>query len=185
MTTSPDALAWVGSSGGPLLLLPIRELREWGGTNPPPPDRPVLAASRWDPAAPACDYDRACDLGDPLAVMAVGAAQALVLGDQPRPTTWIPHAGTAGILVRWCYGPSDEVVAAFLCALPELAWGGSITFDVAASPLLLFDSAESGVEIAGHHRIVEIAPGLHRIDTAVRQDSEIGLILHRFVSTTT
>jgi hypothetical protein len=185
MSTSPDELAWVGSSGGPLLLLPVRELREWGGIDPPPPDRTPRAVSRWDPAAPVCDYDRACDVLDPLAVLEVGAVQALVLGAEPLWTTWIQHAGSAGILVRRRYGPSDRAVAAFLRALPELPWGGSFTFDVAASPLLLFDSAEPGTGIVGAHRIIRIAPGSYRVDTAAWQGAEIGLILHRFLSSTT
>ena len=171
---------WIQSNGGPLLLLPATLLTEWSGSEAPPAAREVVASFRWRPGGPATDYDRACDVSDYVGVIAVGAGEGLVLGEEPDPTTWLAD-GHGGILARWIHAPSGEEVAAALERVPmELSWELAGTFRVVGSPLVLFDAAEPGVEPLLPRLKLEVAPGLYAVaQVAYRPDAETALRLVR------
>jgi hypothetical protein len=171
---------WVRSNGGPLLLLPIAQRPMWHGTDA------GVAQSLGDADRPLSDYDRACAVADYTGVIRVGGAEALVLGDEPNDTTWIP-LGRGGILVRWVYAEGDEQAAAALASIPpDIDWEPAGTFAVAASPLELFDSAESGAEPLGERLHIALAPGDYKIARAnYRPDAETWLQLVRLQSPAT
>jgi hypothetical protein len=124
-------LTWIESNGGPLVVLPRALLAAWRGTDDPLPGEAIEATFRWNPGGVATDYDRACDVRDYAGVIAVGSGEALVLADEPLPTTWLPgHRG--GVFVRWRFGPDEACVAAILEGVyptasigPRLLTGGS------------------------------------------------------------
>ncbi|MFD9214570.1 Imm21 family immunity protein [Streptomyces sp. NPDC059544] len=67
--------------GGPLIVIPISALEEWGGCT----EASMVLGDSGD----RDDYDRACAVDDLAAVITIGAvgARALVLGDEPATTT--------------------------------------------------------------------------------------------------
>lgn len=166
------------SNGGPLLLLPVAQRRMWHGTD--------VAQGVDDAARPSSDYDRACAVADYTGVIQVGNAEALVLGDEPNDTTWIPLR-LGGILVRWVYAEGDDQANAALASIPpDIDWEVAGTFTVAASPLELFDSAESGAEPLGERLQIDLAPGDYKIARAnYRPDAETWLQLVRLQSPAT
>lgn len=108
---------WVTPEHGPVLLIPRPALMAWGGVEQPRNGRVIEARSRWrDPGAPATDYDRACDLEGPIAVIDVNGREALVLGGAPFATTWLPQRD-GGVIVRGAGGnrppslPSSQTLA--------------------------------------------------------------------------
>jgi hypothetical protein len=92
---------WVESTGGPLLLMEQTALPAWSGAEE--------------------DYERVCTVEDLIGAIAVGeAAQALVMGDEPAGTTFIP---ALGVFVQWLYGEhGTDVVATVEASLPTADW---------------------------------------------------------------
>lgn len=107
------------NDGGPLLIAPQPALGLWEGTDAPGGGRVVTAASRWrDPGAPACDYDRACDV-DPgsAGAVAIGDSWGVVIGTAAgQSAQWLP-AGDAGTFYALGIEAADDTAPARLLAL--------------------------------------------------------------------
>ena len=86
--------AWVTSLGGPLILVPESACPLWGGAPPNYLDEEG-------------DYGRACDVDGYIGLIDVGHTTALVLGDHPARTTFLPDHG---ILLREIAGSDDDQV---------------------------------------------------------------------------
>jgi hypothetical protein len=134
------------------------------------------------------DYARACGIDDYLGSLKVGHGEALILGDEPMQTAFVPNA-EGGIFVRWICAESEDDVRRTLGAIPESAWESTPhRIEVAREGLIVFDSAYPGdalpppaddVVPASWIRI-ELPPGTYRVDTADHEpDDSTRLILHR------
>ncbi|MGW5220037.1 Imm21 family immunity protein [Nocardia sp. NPDC004085] len=144
---------WVESAGGPLLIAPESELGHWGGTADM--DGPV---ETWG------DYGRACSVEGYIGLVTVGSQQALVLGDQPARTTYLPAQRT---FLRWAAADSEaELVAAAQQALQEhITWdqGEDLIWEIRES-VVLFDSAWPGTEIELDNQLhIALDPGRYRV----------------------
>lgn len=91
------------------------------------------------------DYERACTIDDVVGVISVGdAAHALVMGDEPAGTTFIP---ALGVFVRWLYGEDEtDIVATVEASLPTAEWEGTTIFDIGV-PLVMFDASCPGADV--------------------------------------
>ncbi|MGI5148125.1 Imm21 family immunity protein [Plantactinospora sp. CA-294935] len=78
---------WVSSAGGPLLVAPQSALSLWTGVD-----------STDESLESSGDCDRACAIDGYVGVVAIGQRQALVLGDEPAPTTYLP---SERLFLRW------------------------------------------------------------------------------------
>jgi hypothetical protein len=81
------------NDGGPLLIVPQAAVALWDGAEAPSAGRVVDAASRWqDAGAPACDYDRACDVDpDSVGALEIGESWGIVLGTAAAQSAqWLP-----------------------------------------------------------------------------------------------
>ncbi|GLW71064.1 hypothetical protein Kpho02_33630 [Kitasatospora phosalacinea] len=132
---------WVESMGGPLVVVPVSALDRWDGCTP---GGEILGATgRQD------DYDRACAVEDHAGVVDLrgdDSASALVLGDEPAGTCYLPDR-TA--FVRWLAADSEaELFAAAHAVLddPATPWEdcGTWTTD---GPAVLMDSADAGRDL--------------------------------------
>ncbi|WP_210586013.1 immunity 21 family protein [Streptomyces sp. GESEQ-35] len=133
----PGVVEWVESGGGPLIAVPETVLPFWAGA---------------DGDETASDYDRACEVDGFVGLLPVGDSAALVLGDEPASTAFLPAHDT---FVRWCAADSeDELLARVPAALATAVWSDEVRWSV-PGPVLLFDSAWPGrdSERAGHLRI--------------------------------
>ncbi|MET8029793.1 Imm21 family immunity protein [Streptomyces avermitilis] len=143
------AVAWVESGGGPLIAIPEVVLPFWAGA-----DGDELST----------DYDRACDVDASIGLVPVGDTRALVLGDDPLSTTFLPEHGT---FVRWCAADSEgELLAAVPAALAAAEWEPEVRWDV-PSAVVLFDAAWPGndAERTGHLRVA-LEPGRYAVRAA-------------------
>jgi hypothetical protein len=75
--------------------VPQAAIGAWEGTDAPAAGRVVEASSRWsDPDAPACDYDRACDVDPESAgALVIGESWGVVIGTAAAQSAlWLPGA---------------------------------------------------------------------------------------------
>ncbi|MFJ6833992.1 immunity 21 family protein [Streptomyces sp. NPDC091209] len=142
----PGAVQWVESGGGPLIAIPETVLPFWAGA---------------DGDDMSCDYDRACDVDGFVGLLPVGDTWALVLGDDPASTTYLPEHGT---FVRWCAAESeDELLSVVPAALAEAVWEPEVRWNV-PGPVVLFDAAWPGAASEGtDHLTVALEPGLYGV----------------------
>jgi hypothetical protein len=112
----------------------------------------------------ASDYDRACEVEGFIGLLPVGNTTALVLGDDPAATAYLPEHGT---FVRWCAGESErELLAGVPAALGTAAWEREVSWEVPGT-VMLFDAAWPGEESTktGHLRIA-LEPGRYAVRAA-------------------
>ncbi len=145
----PGTVEWVESGGGPLIAVPETVLPFWTGADGEETDS---------------DYDRACEVDGQVGLLPVGDSTALVLGDEPASTAWLPDHGA---FVRWCAADSEaEVLAGVAAGLDGAEWGPEVSWHV-PGPVLLFDAAWPGTASARTGRTrVALAPGRYTVRTA-------------------
>lgn len=158
----PGAVEWVESGGGPLIAVPETVLPFWAGA---------------DGDETASDYDRACEVDGWVGLLPVGDAAALVLGDEPASTSYLPGHGT---FVRWYAADSEgELLAEVPAALATAAWENEVNWSV-PGPVVLFDAAWPGNDsVHTDHLKVSLAPGRYAVRAAeVRPGPEtwLGLV---------
>lgn len=144
---------WVTSLGGPLILIPESACPLWGGTPPNYPDDEG-------------DYGRACQVEDYIGLIDVGHTTALVLGDHPARTTFLPDHNV--LLREIAGGDDDEVLAAALEHLPTIQWESQLTWEI-SEPVILFDSARAYTHVvsANEEQLrIDLAPGNYVAEAA-------------------
>ncbi|MFE9045970.1 Imm21 family immunity protein [Streptomyces sp. NPDC007818] len=134
-------LTWVKSMGGPLIVVPVSALHQWGGCT----EDGVIVGGTDEPD----DYDRACAVEEYAEVISLGdagAASALVLSDEPATTCHLPEQS---IFLRWLAADSDaELLAAAEAVLsdPATPWEDCGVWET-DGPAVLMDSAEAGKDL--------------------------------------
>ena len=151
------SMRWIGSGGGPLLLVPASLVRSWRGY-----DRSDL-----DPLDPSHDYGRACAVTEEIEPIQIGPGRGLVLGDAPDITTWIASNSREGLLVRW-HGADSE--AHLLGTLPsDDVWRSQSEILCLVNKdreLLLFDSAYGGEDIERtEYLTIPLDPGMYAVQS--------------------
>src|SRR5690349_23596311 len=139
-SSAESSPAWVESMGGPLLVLPVSALGEWGGST-----QTGMLAGTGDVQD---DYDRACELDGLAGVIAVGGKgrQGLVLADEPARTCYLPEYQT---FVRWLGADSEASLieaAKELLDDPAVDWEECGTWET-DGPAVLMDSVTAGTEL--------------------------------------
>ncbi|MEV4569326.1 Imm21 family immunity protein [Nonomuraea sp. NPDC049419] len=158
---------WISTAGGPLIAVPQSELNTWAGVDDN--DGPV---ETWG------DYGRACAVEGYIGTVTVGAQQALVLGDEPAMTTYLP---TERLFLRWAaaYSEAELVTAAkrALAAGPEWDDDEDLNWEV-REPVVLFDSAIPGAELEPDDRlIIDLESGQYRVRATYTKDEDNWMIL--------
>ncbi|MGW6906152.1 immunity 21 family protein [Streptomyces sp. NPDC054940] len=158
----PGTVEWVESGGGPLIAVPETVLPFWAGA---------------DGDETASDYDRACEVDGFVGLLPVGDSAALVFGDEPASTSYLPDHG---IFVRWCAADSEEdLLARVPAALATADWGHEVHWKVPGT-VVLFDSAWPGGETERtEHLRVDLEPGAYAVRAAQVQpgpETWLGLV---------
>jgi hypothetical protein len=145
----PGVVEWVESGGGPLVVVPETVLPFWVGA-----DGDELAS----------DYDRACEEDGDVGLLPVGDSAALVFGEEPASTTYLPEHGT---FVRWYAAESEEqLLAEVRTALDSAVWGPEMVWTV-PGPVLLFDAAWPGKDsLRSDHVWISLEPGRYTVRAA-------------------
>ena len=140
---------WNGieTTGGPLLLVPLAVAATWRGILGFSGDPARPPKFRWQgTGSQPTDYDRACDVPDPLGVLSVGGSPALVIGEESASTAVLPSADGRSVLLatRVC-GPDE---AAVLDALAQVRTAqlppAEVSVTWRTTPQILVDSSDLG-----------------------------------------
>ncbi|MEV0742149.1 Imm21 family immunity protein [Streptomyces sp. NPDC050549] len=129
---------WVESLGGPLIVVPVSVLAEWGGCSENWGEEPGIVE----------DYDRACAVEGWAGLLDVGGsgARALVLADEPATSRYLPERR---VFVRWLAADSEsEVLAAADTVLADrdIEWEDVGVWET-DGPAVLMDSTTPGAEL--------------------------------------
>ncbi|MGV9846204.1 immunity 21 family protein [Streptomyces fungicidicus] len=157
----PGTVEWVESGGGPLVAVPEKVLPFWTGA---------------DGEETASDYDRACEVDGLVGLLPVGDSTALVLGDEPAATAFLPEHGT---LVRWIAGDAEaDLLASVPAALDTAQWQPEVYWRVSGTALL-FDAAWPGSDSAAtDHVSLALTPGRYAVRAArVQPGPETWMVL--------
>lgn len=159
---NPSAVEWVESEGGPLIVLPEGSVASWGGCHGPDGET---------------DYDRTLVVDGWIGLLQFGAENALVLGDEPASTTYLPERHT---FVRWHCADSEQALLADVeAAIDSTPWEPGLFWDV-PGPVVLFESTLAGVELAdGDHLRIELTPGRYSVragHVAPERGTSVGLV---------
>ncbi|MFJ8630787.1 Imm21 family immunity protein [Streptomyces sp. NPDC093568] len=134
----PD-LAWVQSMGGPLIVVPVSVLDQWGGCT----EEGVIIGGSDVPD----DYDRACDVEGWAGTIKVGAeGSGLVLADEPATTCYLAEQN---VFVRWLAANSDAALleaANDLLTNPSTEWEDCGVWET-DGPAVLLDSVTAGADL--------------------------------------
>jgi hypothetical protein len=169
------SLSWVESAGGPLLAAPRSRLTHWGGSTDD--DGPV---ETWG------DYGRACTVQGYIGLVAIGDQQALVLGDEPAPTTYLP---AERLFLRWAaaYSESELVAAAERAVYGRIRWDADedLIWDV-REPVVLFDAAWPGTAMElDNHLVIDLEPGCYQVRATHLTDQDNSMIMVQLQPTAT
>ncbi|MFC9754710.1 Imm21 family immunity protein [Streptomyces sp. NPDC056921] len=159
------SLTWLETEGGPFIVVPRTTLSHWSGREG--------------------DYDRACEVMGLLGILELpDGAEALVLGDEPLSTAYLPELRA---LVRWCYAESEEGVADIVRAgLPTAEWDEGPVLSTTGE-LVMFDAAYFGTEAGTltDSTVLELGAGRYRVDSAsIEPDQLTSFHVHQFVELT-
>jgi hypothetical protein len=160
-------LTWVTSAGGPLILVPESACSHWGGAPPTYPDDEG-------------DYGRACEVDNYTGVIEVDAAHALVLGDMPARTTFLPDLN---IFVREVAGDEDDAdLPAIVSRLvPKMIWESGPVWTI-REPVILFDSVYDSSEISREeHLRIDLPLGDYAVEAGYIETPSEYLILVRLL----
>lgn len=124
------------------------------------------------------DYGRACAVDGYIGLVAVGRWQALVLGDEPAMTTYLP---SERLFLRWAaaYEESDLVSAARRAVRDGVEWDADEdVLWLVDGPVVMFDSVWPGTESEPDNRlVVDLDPGTYRVRAKCRDDGDNWMIL--------
>ncbi|RZT81440.1 immunity protein 21 of polymorphic toxin system [Micromonospora violae] len=160
-----DDVGWIESAGGPFVALSASELQYWTGSS-------------------GSDYDDACEVDDYLGLLRWGQGArrgiALVVGDEPLPTTFLPDIGC---LLQWQYAPSDaDLIAAARSAFDAgLRWEEGPIYEF-ADRLVLIDAAATAESLDRNEMLdLPLVPGRYQCSSAgFSEGGEVAGRLHRF-----
>lgn len=183
---SPPKLTWVSADGGPHVLLPAEASGEWTGIRTSRHEGRSGIRFRWsgDAAAPASDYDAACDMAGLAGLVQVGIGEALVLGDEVPMSTWVPSSPFSGgvLIVPMTWPDSKHDDSALLSAVAAVAPGEflptGLVLRLSSGRLLLCAAADYGPDWRYPTSPISIPPGEYQVRTADVQIQGFWLRLH-------
>lgn len=165
-------VVWVTTGGGPLIAVAESALDAWNGAD----DESDELDDDFDEHDG--DYGRASAVEGYAGVIDVDGTPALVLGDDPAPTAFVPlHS----LFVRKLAADSEEAALGALERAMEIASWEVATYWEVQGPVVLFDSAFSAADVGSTSSLhINLAPGRYVVESAyVEPDDDTWLVLIR------
>ncbi len=162
-------LKWISSMGGPLVMMGKEDSQVWKGAAPSGMDS---------------HYQQACNVNGLWGVIQVEDHTAIILGDEPAQTTWIPFDNkSGGTLVRWIYAENEAEAAKHLEKMPESNWVTDGTINITAELMYVFDSVETVKEALQTENLLTVSLKIGAYEMLTQEykpDEKTHLRLHQF-----
>ncbi len=177
-------MKWIGSNGGPFIVLPWAQRAKWEGADAPAAGRVVRAKFRWDGEAnPATDYDEACDRAcGPAFFGLVRRKDFVALALTMYSKTWVPQP-RGGIIVHCDTTPSEAHANRIVRGLgtAQVRWRKT-RLRMPGGKLVMCDAAYPGRSQPPKMRLVfQLPAGTYAISVADHEpDVETAMTLYRF-----
>lgn len=156
----------VGQGPGPLVLVRKALLDFWCGVDAP--------------AGQRSDYGRACGVSE-IGCLDMKGGTALVLGDEPLRTTWLPKP-QGGMFVRWIAGDDETSALAALETGADATWTPTgCSFTTAGGEHVLFPAAETGANAATECLKLELREGDYDVLCAVLDGGSASVLVYRLI----
>ena len=174
-------MKWIGTAGGPFVMLPRGSTKLWGGYV-----TSYTAAYHLteDGSTTVTDYDRACEVSGSTGVLQLGTSECLVFGNECCQAAWVnPVDRLQGYLVRWLYADGEDMILEALSTLTDTSFDGTgIRFQNASNQLVLADSATPGRKISVENSLqIDLPVGDYIVNSILHQPhARVGLLIHRF-----
>jgi hypothetical protein len=176
MTMAKRRLNWIGTTGGPHLVVPEKHAIHWEGVAVPSHGRVVQAKFRYDPTEPATDYDRACDVEGYLGVVRIGRGRGLVLADVPLLTAYHLCQGRH-FLLQWDFAPSESALLKFFeSKLNNLSVLEEASFRHPGGRLVLCDASDTPRDWLGDYAMFELTAGQYLVTASRAEAGETGFV---------
>ncbi|MEP0884652.1 immunity 21 family protein [Trichocoleus sp. ST-U3] len=188
-----NKLKWIISTGGSLVLIHEEDRQRWfGGYSFTNNKNEAIIKLEEGGLVQESDfmnsqkthYGKACEVTEVCGVINFNNTTALVLGDEPAATAWLPSPEKVrGIFVRWIYAENEQSVVKSLNEFPTNGWETNGTFRIKSTVLILFDSFTPGGNLETNEFLtIELGPGNYEVETLEYQpDKKTHLRLHRLV----
>lgn len=173
-------LDWIGTDGGPMVVLATATAGAWGGSET---DCDTGDVETWG------DYGLACTVNDYHGIVPFGPQssphRALVLGSELDAAFLAAHQ----CIARWEHADSESDMLAMIDArLPAAQWESRLEWDAPPGGLviigaaLLFAEYEPG-GIAGRAPVrIDLPAGRYQVEFARVAEGSAAAVLHRFAA---
>lgn len=179
-------IKWIDTNG-PLVLIAEKSYKLWSGIlkrNEYLENNLELADDFMD--GKQADYGKACEISEYLGTVELGTDFALVLGDEPMPTTVIKTKDNNTVIIRILFAENEDVIENIIANLQLteiLDWQSSVIFDLSSNEQFLFDSTLCYHDIMENKNYLNlnIIKGKYRIWTSTYLPNNYSkFIIHKF-----
>jgi hypothetical protein len=158
---------WVSERGpGPLVVVRKVLLDFWSGADAPSGER--------------SDYGRACAIGE-IGCVEIKGGTALVLGDEPLRTTWLPRP-QGGMFVRWIAADDEASALGATDMGADATWSPTgCTFTTAGGAHVLFAASVPGRNAKEDSLTFDLREGDYDVSSAVLEQGSASVVVYRVV----
>jgi hypothetical protein len=182
-----DKRKWLNTTGGPIVILPVAELKNWSGcfsVKSGETEENVFVYENDFLNPELTDYGKACEIEDYIGIFDFGKDKAIVLNDLPLPTC-VETLEKDVFIVRWFYAENDEIVKSYLKSdeLKKLSnWTLKETIYVKNVDYVMFDSADAGFDVSENDVVYfNLETGQYRLKTTeFNPDNKTFLLIYKF-----
>ncbi|MBL7710699.1 MAG: hypothetical protein JNJ86_16635 [Chitinophagaceae bacterium] len=186
-------LNWIETAGGPFIIISDSAVKSWSGIY----KRDLYLLGNIRPAenfmdSSETDYGKACSIADYLGFIQIKNESALILGDEPLPTTFFKSSDTEVGIARIYNTDNRDYLDEWLLNLNISTidnWKFNFTINFNSDKQYLFDAAIDGKRLENQKRdndflSVQLTPGQYKVFTTTSEpSSSTKLFLIRLVAT--
>lgn len=152
-------IKWIGSDGGPHILIERRFLHIWKGES----DEDFERARQY--------YEEAGLIEDYIGELNIGSGKCIIISDDVPVSTWLPDGSTGGVIVVANYINDDgidyEILAEEINKIPDALYHDiNLTCQVIDQELYLFPACDFGAGWMYEYMKVNLEPGYYIIKLA-------------------
>ncbi|MEM9686146.1 MAG: Imm21 family immunity protein [Bacteroidota bacterium] len=138
-----DLIKWICTEGGPLICIPESCVGKWGGSlTRSLSENTELNTLPKDFMNPSVThYGEVCEKDDLIVNISIDDIPAIIFGDLPSNTSWIPITNRKSLFIRWIYADKEDSIKAIREHLTELEWQEEFEIEIKENHWYLFDSA--------------------------------------------